>query len=650
MSGIFGCVGEKVQGMSDVTRLVKWNRLYGMSETEIMETGRFLGCCHEKITDHAKKEKPLIKRNDRLYVLDVILFNREELLGRIYEAAKNSRTEETKDKAALVSEESDEELLTDYIEAFGVGAVADVNGEFAGAVYDEGKKQITLFRDHMGVRPLFYYESEGLLAFSTDIRGLLGLEAAQIRISEEWLSKLVKGYGVTSDIDTEYEGVYCVRQASFRSYHVDTKVSLISEESYWFPGCNKTRCRSEEEYQKVLRCLVEDAIQRRVSVTSKKVGGELSGGLDSSVIDIIINRLGREGMYYSWSKDPKVLPLVEQDERATIEDICKQEGIECLYTDSVEIGEDSLVAARMREAGLEPAEDENMELKFGLPAYANAEYIMLGGQRLKQQGIDIIFSGHTGDEGVSHRPNIYELFYHHEYYHYLRNMWRRSKTSRHRILSTLRMIKKNLFVTGPGFHKPYEEIFGMPELLTKEFANKLQNEKRVPFYFCYDIKQYILSGGSRVRLDNHALQGACCGVRYFVPYADYRLIDFAVSIPRHLYIRGNTGRYIFREAFKDIMPKSLYRLSVKSENSRKAEKVPEDYSERYKRNQRELVGHLSKEEWGAYLSFEKIREWIETDHMDKVERGLSNDMRMLYLLTRCAKAQNALDVARKTKP
>ena len=58
------------------------------------------------------------------------------------------------------------------------------------------------------------------------------------------------------------------------------KVSLIKESTYWISGSSKTRCRNQKEYQEKLRELVTDSARRRVNTTSKRVGAELSGGLD----------------------------------------------------------------------------------------------------------------------------------------------------------------------------------------------------------------------------------------------------------------------------------------------------------------------------------------------------------------------------------
>ena len=84
MSGIFGFIGKKCND-NNCGRIITWNKLYGMAGTDVVNEGCFLGCCHERITDNAKREKPIIKRGSRTYVLDAVIYNRDELLERLHD-------------------------------------------------------------------------------------------------------------------------------------------------------------------------------------------------------------------------------------------------------------------------------------------------------------------------------------------------------------------------------------------------------------------------------------------------------------------------------------------------------------------------------------------------------------------------------------
>ena len=83
MSGIFGFTNHGCDTDANTNRIMTWNSLYGRAEKEVIKGSVILGCCHEKISDYAKEDKPIIKRGNRIYVSDVILFNRDELADKV---------------------------------------------------------------------------------------------------------------------------------------------------------------------------------------------------------------------------------------------------------------------------------------------------------------------------------------------------------------------------------------------------------------------------------------------------------------------------------------------------------------------------------------------------------------------------------------
>ena len=169
----------------------------------------------------------------------------------------------------------------------------------------------------------------------------------------------------------------------------------------------------------------------------------------------------------------------------------------------------------------------------------------------------------------------------------------------------------------------------------------------MPLTFAYDPLTYVRNGGSRNRLDVIALLGAYSGTRYIVPYLDYRVIDFALSIPRHMYIKHQKNRYIFREAFKDIMPESLYVLTHKEDKSwRNAEKPQKDESDYLARKQR-IFSLLDKEYWAPYLILNTFEEWtiIPLDASDDM-----TDFSMFSALDKCLSFQNMIKFSRSIHP
>lgn len=633
MSGILGFLqnstNENFQNMNIKTMLL-WNRIYGKDAEAVSTNDTYaLGCCYERLSKESEHCTTILTKGKKYAAIDALLFNREEMLKKI----------------DLHKTISDEELLFSYIDVLGIDALKDVNGDFSGAIYDDNTKVLLLFRDHMGIRPLFYYACDEFIAFSTDIRGIISLQQVDASISESWIYRTLAGHSTLSPKNTEYKHIFCVNPASYIQFsYMDNK--LVSEShKYWELGSKKIQLSSETAYKDKLRELITDAVKIRLDVISDQVGAELSGGLDSGIIDILIHRLGRKGIYFSWSPNPDELPLAENDERLIIADICEQENISCLFRKmNSDLSNDSNIARNIQDIGI-CITKEHPAFQFVLPPYINTLPICEGSQVIQREGAKVVFTGHGGDEGVSHRCNPYELFYHREYYHFFRYMWSTTHGQKNRIRKTLKKSFRVLWETRRKLKRPFLNPFHAPDLLNIDFSNKFSKEKMSALHFSYDPKSYINEGGSRNRLDNVALLGSYSGVRYLIPYLDYRVIDFAVSIPRHLFLKGNKNRYIFREAFKDLMPKSLYNLRIKEDNSDKNKKGNPNWFEEYKQMKVDVITILDRDYWKKYLDFDVIDKWMKEEKPSDEKRSESENK--MYCLFLCAVAENLVKKSRE---
>jgi len=636
MSGIYGmwqsaaiCKATEYE----LDKLQSWNKAYGSNlETQQVEDKLFLGCTLEKYREDAPVCSPVLHKKGTYAVIDALLYNREELL-----------------KEGGFSEKlSDEELLLDYIFKFGYDRLKQVNGDFAGAVYDAEKNQMTLFRDHMGVRPLFYYAEENSLAFSTDIRGLVAMQNTDVSVAEQWLWCKLVGGAYTGTETTEFAHIYCVKPASYMTFSFVEEKLQVNKQSYWQIGTKKVRLTSENAYKDKLRELITDSIQRRLNAVSGLVAGELSGGLDSSIIDILIHRLGREAAYFSWSASPEELPYAENDERLIVKDICEQENITCHFRDiGTGIGKNTIIYQKTLEAGWKPEMNAGLFRRYVLPPYISTTQIAQVAQCAHDHGAKVVFTGHGGDETVSHRCNPYELFYNREYRHYWNYMWESTKGLKHRFYVTLLRCHQNLTVSRKKLTSPFVSVFASKEMLKQGFYEKYYSPKGTPNTFAYDTITYIRNGGSRNRLDIVALLGAYCGARYIAPYLDYRVADYAVSIPRNLYLKHGINRYIFKETFKDMIPESLYTLTGKEDTSwrnvEKKEKDPVEYLERKKR----LTGMLDREYWKDYLDWNMLEQWADAP-LGQTEEMY--DEAIFMGIDSCLSLQNLIAQSRAIKP
>lgn len=633
MSSIFGLL-NKTSLPKDVKKEIcgiqSWNIPYGrrVQATEVGENF-YIGCCLDELDNTSKNNTPVFISDNCYYAIDALIYNREEII----------------DVCKVSDAISDEELLISYIKVNGLDSLKKVNGDFAGAIYNSEKNVLTLFRDHMGIRPLYYFYNKDFFTFSTDIRGITGILRANITLDENWIYKTLNGYIAITLENTEYADVFCIKPGSYLTFSFSDTLGIPNVTTYWSPGQNKVKFRSDKEYQTRLKELITDSVHRRLNAAPEPVGAELSGGLDSGVIGILINRLRRKCNYFSWSYSPEILPYAEIDERLVINDICKQENITCNYKHQQHSPDyKTPLIEYLHLIGLKSS-DDYFFIDYALPAYINALTIKDTSLFMNHSGSKVIFSGHGGDEGVSHRSNPYEMFHYHEYYHYLRYMWSRTHAQKHRITTTIKNIRKNIRDNKSLQTKAFTSPFKIPELINPSFSDRMINFKQNPSYFAYDPVNYIKQGGSRNRLDNAALLAACCNVRYVFPYLDYRVIDYAVSIPRYQFLRGRRNRYIFREAFKDIIPESLYKVMDKDDGSRKNMKSNPNWYEDYINAKKETISRLSKNIWDKYLDYDKLNKFLNKDNPTREE--VQQDYLKLQVLTFCIMAQNALDKSRE---
>lgn len=584
MSGIYGftySVADETVLLDAMGGLEYWSRNYGRQAHDQQFMGQSaIGCHIQHFTERFSYGGPILERDGCIAVMDALLFNRDELLHML-----------GLDAAILIS---DEELLFRVIREQGLDALAHVNGDFAGAIYDSVTMMWTLFRDHNGVRPLYYYLNDGIFAFCSDQRGLAALPGADVSVNEMMIYRRFVSNKNLSLEETDFKWIKCVKRASILHIQYTEHGFEKTESFYWRPCKNRIRLASDTEYRSELRRLVEDAVKRRCDAVDGVLGAELSGGLDSGVIDILIKRLGRELLCFSWSQDPSELPLLDgRDERKVVMAICKQENMNCRFTKR----EDNRAHASKPEY-------------VPLP-YVNTTSIGVGSNYLRSRGVRVVFSGHTGDEGVSHRARRFELFWHKEFVSYFKLYYHDLEGKAFRLI---RSIRAGLIDAMQYYkqlkHKP-EESYYYPTCLKREFCEQMRPHYEYrDFTFQFAPEEYVMEGGGRHRFDLTAYHGAFNDTQYLFPYADYRVLDFALSIPRRLYLNNAQNRLIFRETFADLMPAELrevdYKQTASKTHTSQDEKQTDHEEQIFYQGMARIVSQIDWDQWGNILNRDAI--------------------------------------------
>jgi len=169
---------------------------------------------------------------------------------------------------------SDTEVIVHLYEEDPVHFAERLDGMFALAIYDQGRKRLTLARDPFGKKPLYYALHEGSLYFASEIKALLQAEVPKKVNRESLLSFL--GYQYTRGLSTMFHSIEKL-PASHILVFESGKVSL---RQYWDLR-EDIKDVSETEAVENIRKLLDASAKKRM-VADVHIGAYLSGGIDSS--------------------------------------------------------------------------------------------------------------------------------------------------------------------------------------------------------------------------------------------------------------------------------------------------------------------------------------------------------------------------------
>ena len=168
---------------------------------------------------------------------------------------------------------------------WGPACVEKFLGDFSFAIWDPRERTLFCARDHFGVRPFIYCQTDHFLAFSSEIGGLLALADVPRRIDEfQVLEYLSAYYEDTSS--TFYRDIRKLPPA----HGIVVKNGALSKRRYWtLAHPPDRRPKSDAENIETFRDIFIEAVRCRVR-SSGAVGAALSGGLDSSSVALAARR------------------------------------------------------------------------------------------------------------------------------------------------------------------------------------------------------------------------------------------------------------------------------------------------------------------------------------------------------------------------
>ena len=181
----------------------------------------------------------------------------------------------------------DTEVLLSAYAADGEGSVRRLRGQFAYALFDEPQQAVTLFRDRVGVLPLYYHVDGRRLAFASEIKALEPAMPEGLSVDTASLDDYLTRRAVAAPY-TLFAGVRKLLPG--HSLRVDTS-GRIDTRTYWeLPDARDTVDLSADEAVEAVGAALDAAVADAL-VADVPVGAYLSGGVDSSLIVATATRL-----------------------------------------------------------------------------------------------------------------------------------------------------------------------------------------------------------------------------------------------------------------------------------------------------------------------------------------------------------------------
>ena len=212
-----------------------------------------------------------------------IVFN-----GEIYNMPKLRRALQS-DGASFQTSCDTEVILLGYL-YYGIDYVKQLNGIFSFCIWDETLEKLYLFRDRLGVKPLFYTIKQNTLIFSSELKGLLSFPDMKAVVDKEGLCEVL-GLGPAK---TYGKGVFKEVWELLPGYYLEFHGSVLCTKAYWQLESRPHEDSWEKTVEKT-RYLVTDAIKLQM-LSDVPICTFLSGGVDSSLVtSVCSSELQKQG-------------------------------------------------------------------------------------------------------------------------------------------------------------------------------------------------------------------------------------------------------------------------------------------------------------------------------------------------------------------
>lgn len=223
------------------------------------------------ITDEENGNQPFRSSdNSKILFFNGELFNFRELRRQLEQ------------EGIIFSTDCDTEVMLHGFTKYGEDFLKRVNGFFAFCFLDLEAKELTIARDALGVKPIFYAVSQEDFIFSSEMRAILYMQDKIQTLDLNSIGEYLK-VGFVSAPKTMFNGVNQLLPGELLQFDFDKLV--ISKQKKWFGLCDAyNSSKSSSGSQKRLKDHISDAVTGRFQSDKEEAYILLSGGIDSNIV------------------------------------------------------------------------------------------------------------------------------------------------------------------------------------------------------------------------------------------------------------------------------------------------------------------------------------------------------------------------------
>jgi asparagine synthase (glutamine-hydrolysing) len=506
-----------------------------------------LGHRRLSIIDLATGQQPMSNASESMWLIyNGEIFNHAALRPELQKLGCEYRTK------------SDTETILHAYRQYGPSCVERFRGMFSFALWDKDAQVLFCARDRLGIKPFYYVWDGQMFAFASEIKALLAHPAVSAAFEESALPEyLASGY-VTGE-GTLFQKVRKLMPGHWLLLDLKQAKPEPKIVQYWdVPEPGHAEDRSDSEWIQECRQRLEEAVETRL-MSDVPLGMFLSGGVDSSAIAALIRRK-TSGAVKTFSVGYRE---AEFSELSYASEVARAIGTE--HHETV-IGMEDFFQALPE---LIWHEDE----PIAWPSSVSLYFV----SKLAAQQVKVVLTGEGADElFAGYKRYAWQLLNERGMRYYgaippgVRN-WVRGQIATSSMLSaSLRRKLNHTFVgRGENLESIYLDSFygafsaaQQGELLGREptniygdylryWSSRPQSSSLQRMLYA-DQKTYLVE-----LLMKQDQMSMACSIESRVPFLDHPFVEFAMRVPDHLKIHGNTQKYILKKAVEDLIPHQI---------------------------------------------------------------------------------------------